>query len=1236
MVLGITQMSLKLLTLNVRGLRDNIKRRAIFNFYRNKGDIICLQETHSEENDEQGWAMEWGGDILFSHGSTNARGVCTLLKKGCLKQCSLVDRDNAGRSLIFNLEINDVTIAIANIYAPNTDCPHFFEELLNKIALNAENRIILGDFNLVMNTEMDRIGSHTNKVKARACIEKYEYELNLVDIWRTQNPETRRFSWYKCRPALTASRIDFVLISQGLADMCENAGYTTGLRTDHLACYAYFLIKTKPRGSGYWKLNTTHLTNRDYIEIINNTIESVLLSTQDWESKGQRWEYLKYKIRDVSRVFSKAQAGEKELIISQLSEKIDEMEAGLPYADLPLLENTKAELDELMNEKTKECIFRAKVRYTELGEKSTKYYLNMEKDRYNARTCNALYDENNNNKLVTDTKEILKLQEIFYKDLYTSNTEIIFNHVNHSDVKISEEMKQVMSQPFNDSEVKGAIKKLPNGKTCGNDGLPIEIYKVFWTKLQSPYMEMLDESFEQKLLHQTARSGIINMIPKQNKNTKFLKFLRPITLLNSDYKIIEKVMANRLEPAMDVLINCDQRGFLKGRRISSNIRMIFELMKYTEDKDIASFILQLDFHKCFDRIEFTALFGALSYFNFPNYVIEWTKILYTEFYASTQNNGHFSNKFKIGRGVHQGGPCSSLYFLLCAEMMAILLRDENNNIKGIPVNDIKNILGQFADDAAIFSLFEQKSYESIFLCLERFRTMSGFMLNYDKTTVFRIGSMKNSEQTLISQRAMSWTNEPVNILGVWVTHDSEQTTKLNYQEIENKANSILNSWKKRNISLHGKVIIFNALISSLFVYRMTVLPAMSNLMTQRLKQSLINFLWNGAKPKVNYQVLIMDKKRGGLNLCDIVTKDKALKTSWVQILQNDRKLSNIVYANIAPELKEQIWSCSLKANEVHYVCSDKFWNQVMEGWFDYVAKSGYVQPPNKVILWFNSEIKVDGKPIMWRDCWEHGLIYAAQLFNGNKLISCRAAYQNFNLDILRFNALVSALPLYLRRKLKEGNFKNEPTFYDINKNRANLASHAYNVFRSAMDNSAIRIKHVAWCNEMDSNMTYENFECGFNEIYNVTNVAKYRSFQYRLMMRAVVTNAHLYRWKIKNDNLCTFCSKEKETYTHLFVMCEKVHELWIQLERLMLKTNNDEIQFNVENVLFNRIAKSSRSVKNFLCLITKQYIYRQRCYQAVPSFIELRNIIFNVKNTEMYIARKNDKMKKHVKKWGNF
>ena len=223
-----------------------------------------------------------------------------------------------------------------------------------------------------------------------------------------------------------------------------------------------------------------------------------------------------------------------------------------------------------------------------------------------------------------------------------------------------------------------------------------------------------------KLLHPTARQGVLNLIPKQNKDTRLLKNLRPITLLNVDYKILEKILAMRIKVVINDLIHADQKGFLKDRSISANIRKI----AHAEEHQLEADILSLDFHKAFDVISFTCLQGALHFFNFGTNFRQWTATLYNEFTVKVQNNGFFSETIDIRRGIHQGGCCSSFYFLLCAELLAILIRG-NNNIKGITVEEITYLLGLFADDTDSYINHDQGTITELFHTIEQFGNISG-------------------------------------------------------------------------------------------------------------------------------------------------------------------------------------------------------------------------------------------------------------------------------------------------------------------------------------------------------------------------------------------------------------------------------------------------------------------------------------------------------------------------------
>ena len=229
---------------------------------------------------------------------------------------------------------------------------------------------------------------------------------------------------------------------------------------------------------------------------------------------------------------------------------------------------------------------------------------------------------------------------------------------------------------------------------------------------------------------------------------------------------------------------------------------MLDIIHETDRLDLEAVVLSLDFVKCFDRCSFKILHGSLDFFNFGSIVKDWTRILYDGFTVKVQNNGHFSKSIEIQRGVHQGGCCSAIYFLVIAEILALALR-ENNNIDGIILNEIRNLLNQFADDMDIFSLCNERSMISIFHELDTFQKQSGFLVSYDKTALYRIGSLKHSKAQLYDTTRFAWTNEDIKVLGVTIAH--ENLVNKNYEDIVEKVKVALNSWTNRGLSLFGKI-----------------------------------------------------------------------------------------------------------------------------------------------------------------------------------------------------------------------------------------------------------------------------------------------------------------------------------------------------------------------------------------------------------------------------------------------
>ena len=260
---------------------------------------------------------------------------------------------------------------------------------------------------------------------------------------------------------------------------------------------------------------------------------------------------------------------------------------------------------------------------------------------------------------------------------------------------------------------------------------PLTFTKNSPEKLLPAMHDCLSDGLKRTKLHNTARRGIISLIPKINKDARKLANLRPLTLLNVDLKILEKVFANRIDMVIDKLIHQNQKGFMKSRRISANICKVLQIIRSAHEQDTDGIVISVDFQKCFDQIASEAIYGSLKYFGFGSQFIRNIRTIYENFTACIQNNGKFSEPFEIQRGVRQGAPNSSFIFLLCAEIMAIMIRN-NQKIQGIPVGDITYLLSQYADDFDTFSKANNTSVTELFNVLESFRNISGFQINYNK------------------------------------------------------------------------------------------------------------------------------------------------------------------------------------------------------------------------------------------------------------------------------------------------------------------------------------------------------------------------------------------------------------------------------------------------------------------------------------------------------------------------
>lgn len=242
---------------------------------------------------------------------------------------------------------------------------------------------------------------------------------------------------------------------------------------------------------------------------------------------------------------------------------------------------------------------------------------------------------------------------------------------------------------------------MPNNKAPGLDGLTIEVYKIFWPLFKNPYFNAILCCKAKGALLKSMRQGIIGLIPKKNRDLLSVANWRPITMLTCDYKILAKAMALRMQSVLPSIIHPDQTGFMKERNITDNIRKTIEIVNYTSKNRIEFLIMTIDYQKCFDFLQHSALWRCLEYLNYGERYLDWLKILYANVELFTCNLGFLSNPIPVNRSVLQGSPIAAFLFLNAGQILHDLII-HNKLIRGISISDIELLIAQFADDTTLF------------------------------------------------------------------------------------------------------------------------------------------------------------------------------------------------------------------------------------------------------------------------------------------------------------------------------------------------------------------------------------------------------------------------------------------------------------------------------------------------------------------------------------------------------
>jgi exonuclease III len=1253
---------ISILSLNARGLCNCTKKANLFHWldkhHKVHEKIMFIQETHVTKDKESWWSKTWHGPKFFSNGTSRSKGVAILLPK-CLEYTLHSEiLDPNGRYVVLKLEIDNIMYGFINGYAPTSDMLEDQLAWLESITVILEN---LGDVQIIFGGDINDGLTKLDKFLDRREWKPSEYvlgwralkkELQLVDIWRILNPTAHRYTWKqgKCKKTLRRSRLDFWLISTSLIYGVEKTNIEPGYGSDHsLISLSLFKKKLMDQGPSFWKFNTSLLRDKVYTDTTTIKIAELKEKYSKVRDHGLRWDLIKMGLRMGTISYSKYIAKKKRDNIKELLIKQGDLEVQIsdnPTDEiLEQSEKIKEEIECYNREKTMGALIRSKAEWAEYGEKNCNYFLRLENRNKQIKNISSLLDDDG--KTIDSQDKILAEELKYYAKLYTQPTETCENDRNKAknffleeDIpKVSNEDKQMCDQVLTLEEVGRALKDLKNGRTPGTDGFPPDFYKFFWKDIGVLVYDSLNNAINKGEMSIDQKRGIINLIPKKEKDLRQLKNWRPISLLNTDYKILTKTMATRLKFILPSVIHPDQVAYLKNRYIGQNIRTIIDIMDFTKDNEKDGIMAFFDFEKAFDSIDWRVIDDALNSFNIGENFRKWVKTIYNNITSCVTNCGYSSEHFTITRGVRQGCPLSAYLFIIVAEILAIKIRN-NNNIHGIKIGETEIKVVQMADDTTSF-LRDVNSLQEIMNTLEEFRKYAGLRLNKTKSEIMWLGKQKDSNEMPCGLKCVKGTKA----LGIFFTYNLKEMVEKNFDQKIKELKKILAIWSQRDLSIIGRILIFKSLALSKVIYQCNNLEIPEDTIKE-LNQLAFTFIWQNKPDKVKRNTIISDYENGGLRMIDVECFINAQKVMWVKrILKEDtgswKTYPNMILQKVAGKKSFQ---CNTNKIEKENIWSP-FYKQVYKSWTK--IRDEPLEDPFKLrreILWWNKEIAIKKKEMFFKKWFEGGITTFHDILeeDGNFKTKLKLEEEfNIQIGIMDYNSLKLAIPTAWKRNVKkmripENAISNlEQPFIKCKNNLLALGIITNkDVYWELISKKEIKpIVAQKWCEryeigEQEWKVVFKNFA----EIKD----PKLKAFQFKILNNIIPCNWYLKKIGRSNTEECPSCN-EIEDLVHYFVGCHKANNIWLQIRRWWKGITGQEVVFTERDIILGLENRKVKIIKqeqlNKIMMSIKWKIHANKQLGQETLLYQILNNIRQMIRIEEIIAAKNDKHKKHQDLW---
>eukprot|EP00253_Pinus_taeda_P017777 PITA_17777 len=1045
-------------------------------------DLLLLQETKITEQEFQNHRKKrkkYAGVATSTAGASG--GIGTLWDKNKWEF-----KEKKAYSWWVRTDIRDKATkdeyTIYNIYAPNhyRDKASCWDTITsNLMTVQGRNIFLGGDLNLIRNAD-EKLGGNFYADPSRDSLEAIIQTHNLVDT----PPLNGRFTWSNKRIGNSniKERLDRILVKERIVARFSNIQrkIIQGYFSDHKPV-ARILDKGKNMGPLPFKYNKAWDSKEEFRALVKEQWAKEVIGSPHfiWESKIKN-------LRNVIKRWAKNYAVEESKKRAALQTQLEQWNQD-----------------------------KERTQFTEEDQaKENEMYRDLE--------------NNDRGRELRDQEEIKEAAFNHFSALLTADPQPVdsVDFLSPIENKITADQNNELEKEVTVEEIEWSIFIMAQEKAPGPDGFTVAFYRTHWEIIKKDFVRMVNNFFSKSKLGNNIKSSHLALIPKDPNPQSFDRF-RPISLCNVSYKIITKILANRIKNLLPSLISENQGGFVPKRHITDNVILIQEAIHSSINRKEKGMIIKLDMANAFDRVNHQFLKAVLEKFGVSSIFISRIMECISLPWTARLINSRPSNFFRSSRGLRQGCPLSPFLYIIMAETLSIHLEKlrRKKEITGISIaretKEINHSL--FTDDTLLIGGASSLMARRFKKMLDLFLQVSGGKLNNNKCMLYTWNVPRH-----ITQRISIILDIPAQrnwihfmYLGLPLAKDSIKT-EIWVKVIENLRGK-LQSWGMSWLNLAGRTTLIKAILSSLPIYQFAITLTLAS-SHKHMELILRSFLWQGGKQDsknfslVKWDQVILPFEKGGIGIIiprlanmamgfKLIWRILSEKGAWWTEAMKRKYLnginSNILVDPIADRQCTPVWKLIKKTLPL------------LKGYISRAPGNG-----SGINIWTERIMGTEARDTLpnlrplhlWMEAKKLKSLYDISIWEQNRWLGWKHLRLPYNL-----REQWADLKLSLTGSTPLNRLSKDRYMWDPNGGSCTVKE-GYKILQNTSAINNWPLHKVVW-----------NPEC----------LPKVKFFNWTLLKRKILTTENLRKRGILGPSICCLCREAEESSNHLFLECTR-------------------------------------------------------------------------------------------------